>query len=446
MESLAARFLTMVFLATPHRGSDSAATLDLILRYTISLSTREYVRDLGRNTGAVQTINEDFRHVAGDIQLFSFYETVKTSTSFGLGNVMIVEKDSAVLGYPNEKSQPVDANHREICKFDRRTDSSYLSIRNVLASITSDIVKEGMFSLSLRGLGVLTTALAESSISDQQHTQLQSIKVYLGIIGDQEQDLTSLQEAHMEGSCQWLLSREYFRTWRDDPSTQMRCLWLSGKPGLGKSVLSSNVIKGLQESNVNPCYYFFKHGDKIKSTVSGLLRSIAFQMAIIHPAMREKLVGMQKQEANIDVDDERGIWRKVFLGGIFQSNLTKPHYWVIDALDECDNSSMLFSLISRKESNLPIRILVTSRISPSLKTKFIQLGDSINVVGEEISTDDTLEDIQKYVMRKSGELSLGDEATRKAVEQEILSQPEGSFLWVKLVMNQLCDAHTIDVL
>ena len=147
MKDLVPRFRCMVFLATPHRGSDSAKKLEHFLRYGMVLPLREYVSDLGRNTGAIQAINEDFRHVAGYVQLFSFFETLKT------GNVMIVEKDSAILGYPDEQSQSVNANHRDICKFEKQTDPAYILIRNVLASITADLIKEG-------------TYLSVSSISD----------------------------------------------------------------------------------------------------------------------------------------------------------------------------------------------------------------------------------------------------------------------------------------
>ena len=147
MKDLAPRFRCMVFLATPHRGSESAKKLEHFLRYAMVLPSREYVNDLGRNTGAIQAINEDFRHVARYIRLFSFYETLK------MASIMIVEKDSAVLGYDNEQSQSVNANHRDICRFEKQTDPSYILIRNVLASITADLIKEG-------------TYLSVSSISD----------------------------------------------------------------------------------------------------------------------------------------------------------------------------------------------------------------------------------------------------------------------------------------
>jgi WD40 repeat protein len=269
------------------------------------------------------------------------------------------------------------------------------------------------------------------------------VKTYLGLLEDQEQDLTSLQDSHLEGSCQWLLEKDYFVDWRDGSSTGIRFLWLRGKPGLGKSVLSANIVNHLQDRNFKPVYYFFKHGDRIKSTMSGLLRSIAYQMAASHSIVLQRILSMAKQDSTMDVDDDRGIWKKIFVGGIFKVELTQPQYWVVDALDECVTSSALFSLISKNEATLPIRILVTSRPSATLLKRFADLGDRTSVTAEEISTEDTLDDIQEYVKRKSRDLMVDDESVRQDVESEILGRSQGSFLWVQLVMNQLCEAHTV---
>ena len=37
----------------------------------------------------------------------------------------IVDKHSALLELSHEDSQPVDANHRDMCKFDTRNDETY---------------------------------------------------------------------------------------------------------------------------------------------------------------------------------------------------------------------------------------------------------------------------------------------------------------------------------
>jgi hypothetical protein len=131
-QSLAKRFHAIYFLATPHRGSDLAQILNSILRISVSHTTRPYVADIERNSGLIQSINEEFRHYYGDLQLWSFYETLKTN--LGVTSALVVDNNSATLGYREEKSIPINASHRGICKFDRPTDPNFLTIRNALVS------------------------------------------------------------------------------------------------------------------------------------------------------------------------------------------------------------------------------------------------------------------------------------------------------------------------
>jgi len=94
---IAQRVKYIFFLATPHRGSDSASLLNNLLSVSGVLSRRQYVADLGRNSVALQVINDEFKNFANDVELWSFYETVKTSS--GIKSTIIVARDSAVLGY-----------------------------------------------------------------------------------------------------------------------------------------------------------------------------------------------------------------------------------------------------------------------------------------------------------------------------------------------------------
>ena len=138
-EALTERFHTMYFLATPHRGSDSAKLLNNILHF--AYSSRAYVADLERGSGAVQSINDEFRNYSIDIDLWSFYETQKLK--IGVISTLIVDPDSATLGYPGERQMPVNADHRSICKFDTPTDPNYVMLRNALASTVQIISNLG---------------------------------------------------------------------------------------------------------------------------------------------------------------------------------------------------------------------------------------------------------------------------------------------------------------
>lgn len=71
-KALAGRFAAFYFLATPHRGADSAKILKNLLKVAYD---RAYVGDLEPNSGAVQVINDGFRHFSAGLELWSFYET-----------------------------------------------------------------------------------------------------------------------------------------------------------------------------------------------------------------------------------------------------------------------------------------------------------------------------------------------------------------------------------
>lgn len=147
-KTLSARFHTIYFLATPHRGSDSANLLNNILNVTSS--SRAYIADLAKGSGSLQSINDEFRNYTQGINFWSFYETQKLK--IGLFNRLIVDPDSATLGYPEEKQMPMNADHRSICKFESSRDPNYVIIRNALATTVQAISKTGTRSVAAHSI------------------------------------------------------------------------------------------------------------------------------------------------------------------------------------------------------------------------------------------------------------------------------------------------------
>ncbi len=128
-ESSAERARAIFFLATPHRGTDLAALLSRILH--VAHGARPFVQDLHRNSLATQSINDEFSHNCQKLQLFSFYETLPINYIIGKG--LVVDKHLAVLGYGNERTAYMHANHRDICKYADKKDPNYQTVRNALA-------------------------------------------------------------------------------------------------------------------------------------------------------------------------------------------------------------------------------------------------------------------------------------------------------------------------
>lgn len=146
---LVKRICAMYFLATPHSGSDSAKLLSNILN--ITYSSRAYVSDLKRGSDAIKSINHDFSKHSKDIDLWSFYETQKLN--IGVFRVLIVDPDSATLGYRKEKCIPLNADHRSICKFEAPNDPNYILIRNALAVTINRAMELGMIQSQLSQTG-----------------------------------------------------------------------------------------------------------------------------------------------------------------------------------------------------------------------------------------------------------------------------------------------------
>jgi len=76
----------ILFLSTPHRGTNLAEALNKILAVSFAQSSKAYVAELKRNSQAIADINEQFRHLTLDVHIVSFYETLQTS--IGLSSIV----------------------------------------------------------------------------------------------------------------------------------------------------------------------------------------------------------------------------------------------------------------------------------------------------------------------------------------------------------------------
>lgn len=255
-----------------------------------------------------------------------------------------------------------------------------------------------------------------------------------------EDDLVTSEDARMSGTCEWFSAKESYLKWSCFAPDAPSILWVTGKPAVGKSVLAGYTIGQLQRSNADCSYFFFKYGDKSKSRLSACLRSLAFQMACMNTQVRETILEMQKDGIKLDIDNERTLWRSLFLCGIFQTKFSE-HYWVIDALDECTNFASLFDpMLANFDASIPLRILITSRETPKLEKLFSGLG-TYRVQNETILIADTLPDIKLLVEAKVKSVLLKDDKDRATLVEKILGKSEGSFLWTVLVLSELSNSY-----
>ncbi|KAI4143733.1 MAG: hypothetical protein LQ341_002834 [Variospora aurantia] len=413
----------ILFLSTPHRGTNLAELLNRILAVSLfNHSAKQYIAELKQNSPALQDINEQFRNIAPRLQIFSFFETHQTAV--GPKKMMVLEKDSSILGYPDEVSKPLDADHHDVCKYSSTQDPNYVSIRNALTSILRRVSK--------------SDSITYDSVTIR--ADMGSVKTLLAVSSSPEADFEFFQSRRMPGSCEWILQRPTFQSWLKDDSNRLRIIRVHGVPGCGKSILSAYLIELLQSLSHSCQFFFFREGDSTKKTVNSLLRSLAYQIAVQLPELRAQLQQLAEDATRLEKAESRVIWSKVFISRLCRLRLRRPLYWVIDALDECESPQLLLNLIlSVTSMQIPLRIILTGRDTEALSTA-LQRFDSSTLI-DHIAADDTKVDLEQYVTHEVRYMR-GDRHLQTRIIQRVCDMAKGNFLWVHLVLKEILQCHT----
>ncbi|KIW78260.1 hypothetical protein Z517_08094 [Fonsecaea pedrosoi CBS 271.37] len=408
----------IMFLSTPHRGSNLSPVLNLTLRATFQPG-KTFIKELERNSSAIEDINDQFRHVAPNLSIVSFYEEHATPI---LGKrLMIVERDSAILGYINEDSRGLPADHHTICKFDSEEDSKYRIVRDTLKDLVEKLEN-----------GTLQTPNVGSLVTRK------NIEKILGLSRTPAEDFNSLRKRWVPGSCEWFLQDSGTQLWLTNPSDS-HLIWYNAPPAHGKSVLSSYVIHYLQAEGHHCQYYFFNFGDQTRRSISGMLRSLAHQISSIMPEYKEEIFTTCAEDIGFDEKDYRFLWHKLFETLLFCKTFPRPLFWVIDGLDESESSQTIVELLAEafSKAKIQIKVLVTSRRTEALawEIKKVERLLRVNVIdGNEHTHNDG--DIKLLVDRELEHLP-GNTAVRERLRQEILKRASGNFLWVSIVLDNL---------
>ncbi|KAI0433014.1 NACHT and WD domain protein [Xylaria sp. FL1042] len=423
-EAIVRAITAITFLATPHRGTNLAETLNRILQSALITNSKHYVAELVRNSFALQKLNEQFRHIAPRLDIVSFYETQPTSISLKSARIMVLEKDSSVLGYPGEISKALDADHHGVCKFESPKDSNYVTVRNVLKSLMSKIIS--------------TKKLQTPEASDRKN--LESVRSFLGLKELPATDYTFFRDRWIQGTCDWVLKEETFNRWLSTEDSASGVLWLNGSPASGKSVLSSFIINYLTERKICCQYFYIRFGDRTKRTLSLLLRSIAYQIAQADSNILHEVIDLKEEATDIENSDPKIIWQRIYKSIFFKAGDLPPLYWVVDGLDEAENPQAILRLFhDLSVSPKQIRVLFTSRRTLDLTTAIMRIPHTLYL--GEISVESHVDDVRCYVTQ---ELAMsGTTEFKQNITTRILEGAQNNFLWVRLAVEKLNACHRL---
>ena len=341
--------------------------------------------------------------------------------AYGLGKSLVVEKDAAILGYPNETATYLNANHREMCKYATTTDTNYRTVRDALASIIDRLRVHD-----------------NASRNDINHEQRRLLDGFLGVTDTPKDYFMDIDNLRLAGSCEWLIRKHSFQEWRDLPNAEL--YWISAKPATGKTMLSGKVIQHLMSLTRDIAFYFFDYRNKAQTSISCFLLSMAGQMAYMHTEIMRTVLQICEKDDQMCKADYRTIWRKLYVEGILRIKMSSPQYWVIDALDECSNDSDLLPLLLKATETHTARILLTSRNRFDSYRQFSRPRGTVR--SEEISADETKSDIALYLQANLHQLPTIDDQAQQDMMSKISAKSGGCFLWVSLILQELRRAHT----
>ncbi|CAG8973757.1 hypothetical protein HYALB_00007707 [Hymenoscyphus albidus] len=411
----------ITFLSTPHRGTNLAEILNLVLQSTFISNSKQYIAELAKNSFTLQRLNEQFRHIAPKLDIISFYEPQHTSIGLRNFRIMILERDSSVLGYPREISVPLDADHHGVCKYDSPSDPNYIMVRNVLKSLVRKII-----------------AASRSDVPVSSPKDSQDLKSSLAITELPDTDYVFFRDQWTSGTINWILEDPAYLDWILPGDKLPRILWLEGAAAVGKSVLSSFIINNIIEQGACCQYFFIRFGDQSKRTLSKLLRSIAFQMAQSIPEFQRKVLHLVDETTKFRTADPRAIWERIFKSILFKMEINYPIYWVIDGIEEADDPRTVIKIFSEVSTSLPIRILLVGRKTSEITAALQKIPRALGF--KTIRVGGILDDFVCYI-RQELDMS-GIPQFREELVKMIIQGAQNNFLWVRLAVEKLNLCHT----
>ncbi|KAH9178440.1 hypothetical protein EDB89DRAFT_2089725, partial [Lactarius sanguifluus] len=256
---------------------------------------------------------------------------------------------------------------------------------------------------------------------------------------DPSVNYNTAREAYQEGTASWIFEGSVFKEWELVGSL----LWIHGKPGSGKSILCSAIIKHVislrNAGQASLAYFFFDFRDKEKQNVRNFLTSLLTQF----PAYSESCFnvifrlysthgkGAHQPSISVLINCLKEVLKIV---------AEQPVYLIVDALDECPDDmsekptprETVLSLVEDlAHMQLPsLHTCITSRPEIDIKEVLEPLAYcTISLHDESGQQKDILDYVRNdvYSDRKMRNWRDGE---KQLVIKELSTKADGMFRWV----------------
>ncbi|KJZ69826.1 hypothetical protein HIM_10779 [Hirsutella minnesotensis 3608] len=243
----------------------------------------------------------------------------------------------------------------------------------------------------------------------------------------------------LKDSYRWILDHTDFRRFCNDPES--RLLWIKGDPGKGKTMLLCGIIDEMEKESTNRLAYFFCQATETRlsnatAVLRGLIYNLARQYPPLVPYVRERYDCKGKKLLKSNT------WQVLseMLAAMLNDSILDHAIIIIDALDECNTDRpQLLDFITRSSSC--VKWIVSSRNWPDIEAKLANMKQKVRLCLE-LNEESISGAVNVYIRHKVDLLAKEkdyDNETRNNVERHLVSNSNGTFLWVALVCQALTD-------
>ena len=327
------------------------------------------------------------------------------------------------------------------------TEKASSSINRVLDAVSSLAeLQKSMASLgeTVQNIERIALESREQESQESKERKKQEVLQWLSRLNFRPKQLDTLSR-RTPSTGEWLLVEKKFKSWVDGGGPS--CLFCSGIPGAGKTVLTSLVIDHLESriAAIKPivAYIFFDYKYQERQTVTAILRSLLRQVI---EAIGEIPQSIQQFYDALATDKEGKTMDEDQCTSLLESSIRnepRDTFLVFDALDECPDvdhdSNEVRSKITSAMKRLAIvgKLFITARphvhlatVIPDFKRLDIRATDS----DMRCYIDARIKEHKRLLRLVGSDPQLADR-----LKETLCRKANGMFLLARLQMNSLAN-------
>ncbi|WYZ35383.1 hypothetical protein EsH8_X_000030 [Colletotrichum jinshuiense] len=248
----------------------------------------------------------------------------------------------------------------------------------------------------------------------------------------------------LKDSYVWVLDNPDFCQWRDDQD--QRLLWVKGDPGKGKTMLLCGIIDELVATPAQGkllSYFFCQATDERINTATAVLRGLIFMLLNQAPSLISH-VKEKYDRAGKALFQDVNAWQamsEILTNMLYDSKL-QGVCLLVDALDEClTGLEQLLHLIAETSQSTGAKWLVSSRNWLQIEERLHTVAQRLSLEVNEKSVSTAVDSYITFKMSQLSQLKGYRADTASEIRQYLLSNADGTFLWVALVCQELEKTH-----